>query len=464
MINGKTLIEMGMTPDPSFKLIISAANKFAEIENEGAALAKIGEVISKPEYFLDNYIWKECAKFFFDKKEKIEKPSISLFDNPINYKIWGQENIDSKAIDQMNTAMRLPVSISGALMPDAHVGYSVPIGGVVATDNCVIPYAVGVDISCRMHLTIFKESASRIKGWRDKLAHALKEKTAFGVGSQLEKKVDHSVMDENIWDENKFLQHLKDRAWSQLGSSGSGNHFVEFGEIELKEKFEELNIDAGNYIGLLSHSGSRNLGSEVCKKYTDIAIDKCNLDKNYRGLSWLSLESEFGQEYWQSMELCAKYAKANHEIIHRLVSKAANLTPIGVVQNEHNLAWIEEIDGRKIVVHRKGATPAHFGVLGIIPGSMGDFCHIVRGKGNPLSLNSASHGAGRLMGRKEAKSKITKKMVREYLEKNDIELISGGVDEAPQSYKRIEDVMSSQADLVESIGTFMPKIVMMSND
>jgi tRNA-splicing ligase RtcB len=190
------------------------------------------------------------------------------------------------------------------------------------------------------------------------------------------------------------------------------------------------------------------------------------LDKSVKHLAWLSLDSEEGQEYWLSMELAGRFASANHYVIHHRVAAAMGLKEAAVVENHHNFAWMETIasTGRKAVVHRKGATPAGPGVLGVIPGSMGDAGYVVRGRGNPDSLNSASHGAGRLMSRRAALDSITKPARDAYLKERGITLLGGGLDESPQAYKPIETIIAAQTDLVDILGKFTPRIVRMADE
>jgi tRNA-splicing ligase RtcB (3'-phosphate/5'-hydroxy nucleic acid ligase) len=216
---------------------------------------------------------------------------------------------------------------------------------------------------------------------------------------------------------------------------------------------------------LLSHSGSRGLGAEIARHYTKVAKQVCMLPGDASSLAWLDLDTEAGQEYWLAMNLAGEYASANHHQIHERIGAALGERALLMVENHHNFAWKETLgDGTEVIVHRKGATPAGMGVLGIIPGSMTAPGFIVKGKGSAESLNSASHGAGRLMSRTAAKQSITNKMVRQELEKHGVDLLGGGLDEAPMAYKDIRKVMHEQDELVDVLGTFVPKIVRMCGD
>jgi len=381
----------------------------------------------------------------------------------VPHRVWGQELLDGATIDQFDVACRLPVATRGAQMPDGHVGYGLPIGGVLATRGVVIPYAVGVDIACRMRLTVFDEPATLLTKRRDRLRGALLNETRFGVGAEFERKErrEHAVMDDPAWQAQGLLRGLHDKAWAQLGTSGSGNHFAEWGELTT-EGVPELDLPAGSWLALLSHSGSRGTGAHIAEHFTRLAEARCPLPRQAQNLAWLALDSEEGQAYWQAMTLAGAYAAANHELLHQHVGAAARVATRCCVENHHNFAWLEEHDGERVVVHRKGATPAGRGVLGVIPGSMGDAGYVVRGLGQPESLCSASHGAGRVMSRKQATAKLTKSERARWLARVGVELLAGGLDESPQAYKRLERVMAQQRDLVEPVASFMPRLVLMA--
>jgi tRNA-splicing ligase RtcB len=394
---------------------------------------------------------------------------------PMPYSVWGEEQIDPHSRAQMDAAMRLPVSIAGALMPDAHVGYGLPIGGVLGTEGAVIPYAVGVDIACRVRLSIFPVSPIVVGQKTGQFKKALMEQTRFGAGGKWagNQRAEHEILDDPDWTATRYLNSLKATAYDQLGTSGSGNHFVDWGAFSLPKDDEDLGFKAGEYLALLSHSGSRGVGFKIANHYSDIAKRlHPNLDKAFLHMAWLPLDWQEGQEYWISMELAGRFASANHEIIHKRVAKAVGVKAAATIENHHNFAWKEMIpapDGfssseREVIVHRKGATPAGKGVLGVIPGSMADPGYIVRGKGKVDSLNSASHGAGRAMSRKEALNSLTKTERDRYLKERGVTLLGGGMDESPQAYKSIEGVMAAQTDLVEVIGKFTPLMVRMDNE
>ncbi|MCK5378288.1 MAG: RtcB family protein [Acidobacteria bacterium] len=372
---------------------------------------------------------------------------------------WGSD-LEPQAVAQMANACRLPVSISGALMPDAHLGYGLPIGGVLATDNTVIPYAVGVDIACRMRLSVLDMPAGELRGAHKRLERVLEDETSFGVGAEFRMPKDHEVMDED-WGVSPITAKVHGKARRQLGTSGSGNHFVEFGALTLETP--ELGLKPGTYLALLSHSGSRGPGNTVASHYSRLALEiHPELPRELRHLAWLDLDSDLGGEYWAAMQLMGRFAAANHQLIHHAIVKALRAKVRASVENHHNFAWIEEHHGRTVVVHRKGATPASDGQLGVIPGSMATPGFVVRGKGSAASLMSAAHGAGRVMSRKAAKRTLTWSSVKKNLAKQGVTLLSAGLDEAPDVYKNIHKVMAAQSDLVEVIARFDPKIVKMA--
>jgi tRNA-splicing ligase RtcB len=382
---------------------------------------------------------------------------------PVKYRQWG-EGLEPEAVMQMEKACLLPVSVAGALMPDAHVGYGLPIGGVLATENAVIPYAVGVDIACRMKMTVLDIRLDDLDRRQDRLTRAIEAETRFGVGATFKQRRAHEVLDAD-WSVSPITKQNKDRAWSQLGTSGSGNHFVEFGHFTAHGPIR--NLEPGTYVALLSHSGSRGTGAAVCDHYSKIAFNQFpDLPRELKRLAWLSLDSQEGQEYWAAMELMGRYAAANHACIHKHIAAHLGAQVLLDLENHHNFAWKERhvINGieREVIVHRKGATPAGEGVLGIVPGSMASPGFVVRGNGNPESLNSASHGAGRVMSRKAANEKFNWKDVNRFLRERGVTLISAGLDEVPMAYKNIREVMAAQSDLVTVLGQFDPKLVKMA--
>jgi tRNA-splicing ligase RtcB len=375
---------------------------------------------------------------------------------------WGS-GLEPDAVRQMTNACALPVAVAGALMPDAHIGYGLPIGGVLATENAVIPYGVGVDIACRVKMTVFDRKANTIAGQKDRLANIIESETRFGIGANFKQRREHEIMDED-WTVSPVTQRLRDKAWAQLGTSGSGNHFVEFGAFSAETN--ELGLEPGEYLALLSHSGSRGTGAQVCQHYSRVAMERHpELPKELKHLAWLSLDEATGQEYWAAMNLMGRYAAANHALIHHHIARQLGARVILDIENHHNFAWkerhvVNSVE-REVIVHRKGATPAGAGVLGIIPGSMASPGFVVRGKGEAESLHSAAHGAGRVMSRTKALQSFSWNAVKKQLAARDVILLSAGLDEVPGVYKDIAQVMAAQTDLVEMLGRFNPRLVKM---
>ncbi|WP_187263562.1 RtcB family protein [Pontibacter beigongshangensis] len=393
-----------------------------------------------------------------------EAAPIALKPEKQPYVVYGAIGIEQGALDQMEIAMRLPVTVAGALMPDAHQGYGLPVGGVLATHNAVIPYGVGVDIGCRMSMSIFDIHAGFIDKNREKLQRMLLDNTCFGNAS-FKRPMHHEIMERPEFSEIPVVRELRERAFQQLGTSGGGNHFVEFGTVEIHAAENDFDLPPGKYLALLSHSGSRRLGANIASYYTKVAMDSCPLPKEARHLAWLDLDYEAGQEYWLAMNLAGDYASACHHQIHERLAADLGEAPLAKIENHHNFAWKERDSlGREVIVHRKGATPAAEGVQGIIPGTMATPGFIVRGKGNAASLNSASHGAGRTMSRTQAIKTLSQPQMRKHLQKAGVDVLGSGLDESPMAYKDIHQVMASQQDLVEITGTFYPKIVRMNDD
>jgi tRNA-splicing ligase RtcB len=458
-MNTEDLLKLGVPAGEALKLASSHLRRlFAQGLDRAQVEAEIfGIVADPPAYFADE-VRAPLARAIY-------RPPFTPRAELAPWRQWG-EGLESEAVKQMANACALPVAVAGALMPDAHVGYGLPIGGVLATENAVIPYAVGVDIACRMKLTVYDRKGNTLAGQRDRLANILEDETRFGMGCTFKNRREHDVMDED-WSVSPVTERLRDKAWSQLGTSGSGNHFVEFGAFTADaEQAQALGVEPGEYLALLSHSGSRGTGAQVCDVYSKRAMARHeHLPKELKHLAWLSLDDADGQEYWAAMNLMGRYAAANHALIHKHIAKKLGAHLILDIENHHNFAWKEthEVNGetREVIVHRKGATPAGDGVLGIIPGSMASPGYVVRGKGSTEALHSASHGAGRVMSRTKALQSFTWSAVKKQLAAAGVELLSAGLDEVPGVYKDIAQVMAAQTDLVDVLGRFDPKLVKM---
>ena len=453
----RELIKLGIPKGKPLEMALGAISKASKAGMNKEEIRKtMRAVLANPQTYAEEPYFGTFANSLLSKGKRQEYQYREI---SAPYQQWG-DNLDEASIQQMERACQLPVSVAGALMPDAHLGYGLPIGGVLAVRNAVIPYAVGVDIACRMRLTAFDMPSQSLTGAVDRLKKVLEQETRFGIGAEFKNRRAHSVMDED-WGVTPVTKQIKDKAWAQLGTSGSGNHFVEYGVLEVQS--EDLEAPPGTYLALLSHSGSRGPGSKVAGYYSGLAMNRRpELPKELAHLSWLDLDSGEGMEYWEAMRLMGKFAAANHELIHYHIAKALGAKALLSIENHHNFAWKEDRGGETVIVHRKGATPAGRGVLGIIPGSMASPAYIVRGKGNPASLHSASHGAGRLMSRRKAKESFTWSQVKKILAERDVTVLSAGLDEAPMAYKNIDEIMSAQSDLVEPLAVFHPRIVKMA--
>lgn len=414
----------------------------------------------------DNYgtIAKDVAsKAFTSESEVMEyvqskytaQTKLRMKDTPSPFNVFGSEIIDQSAKDQMATVMSIPPAVKGALMPDAHLGYAMPIGGVAVLENAISPSFIGYDISCMVMYTRLTLPVDEFLQNKDKYAEILKSVTRFGKGASFnEGERNHDVMSNPLWESNHFLRTLKPLAETQLGSSGSGNHFADL-VVERDTLGDEIAV------GLLTHSGSRGVGHKVATYYMKKA--KMYTSKLAKGIpsgyEWLSLETAEGQEYYNVMQLMGDYATANHELIHSHFCKEADTMAEMNISSKHNFAWLED-DGR--VIHRKGATPASG--YGLIPASSGTPSRIVKGLKNHDSISSCSHGCGRIGSRTQAKLDLNKDDYELELKQNDITHHGVADDETSQAYKDIDTVMSYQEDvLVQTIATLYPKVVVMGD-
>ena len=476
-MRAKEMAALGLPKSTASLAGMSIQNAIRHGFNKDQAWSRLSEVARDPEACVDDAWFGELARKIVEENSKVTRFVERAELAPC--KEWGS-GFEHGALEQIHNARRLPVAVRAALMPDAHQGYGLPIGGVLAVEGAVIPYAVGMDIACRMKMTIFNRKFQTDKtiykdgSWQEMdqelLGKVLQEETAFGLNAHFEKRRQHEVMDED-WSITAVTRHEKDKAWNQLGSSGSGNHFVEFGELTVSEG-SPLNLQPGIYLALLSHSGSRGTGAAVANHFSGLAKRiHSELPPELQYLAWLDIDTPEGQDYWNAMELMGRYAAANHDLIHTHIVRAIKGEVLLQIENHHNFAWKEEHYGKSVFVHRKGATPAGVDVLGIIPGTMADKAYVVIGKGNPESLCSSSHGAGRKMSRAEAKRQFNHQMMDKYLKEKGVTVLNGddwktrvGCDESPMAYKNIDEVMEAQSDLVGIVATFQPRLVKMASE
>lgn len=470
-IQGKELLELGWEQGPAVGAAVRVAQRLMEDgKQKEELLTLLTQLNQDPDNYLEDRFWSDTAELLREQKQ------LPLYfeprPEPAPLRVWGREMIDEDSFKQINNAAQLPVTLKVALMPDAHVGYGLPIGGVAALEGAIAPYMVGVDIGCRMHATIFEASPVHLQQDKRGYVKFLLDHTYFGhKAPHRQARNEHPILDDPRWRMLPIhLQWLKDKAAEQLGTSGGGNHFVEWTKLTVYED-NPLELPAGKYVALISHSGSRGVGHAIAEWFSQVAERQCRfLPKELLRLAWLEYDSAEGQAYELAMNLAGDFAKANHEVIHRRISQAFGAEDVvGTIQNHHNFAWRVERPGQTpVFIHRKGATPAEAGVLGIIPGSMATPGFFVRGLGyapeqilDHPSLNSAAHGSGRVLGRNQAFKTLNIQDVRKTLEKRGVTLIGGGLDEAPDVYKNSRQVIAAQSDLVAVWAEFEPIIVRM---
>ncbi|HFC11796.1 MAG TPA: RtcB family protein, partial [Anaerolineae bacterium] len=473
LITGNDLLDLGWEQGPAIgSALIAARQLLANGVSAETLTSYITAVYNTPADYADDSDWGATAQLLLKSREQLAYPQ--LRDEPAPLNVWGRDLIDEGSFQQINDAARLPVALRVALMPDAHLGYGLPIGGVAALEGAIAPFMVGVDIGCRMHSTIFDRNPINLKQKEKQYEQMLLDYCYFGR-SKIPKNAqrEHAILDDPRWELlPRHLRNLKDLAVSQLGSSGGGNHFVEWTRLIIHPN-NPKGIDAGEYIALVSHSGSRGVGYKLANYYSKMAEDGAYfLPKNLRKLGYLDWQRGDGQEYEIAMSLAGDFAKACHETIHARISEALGGSVLATIQNHHNYAWRVEREGKlPVFIHRKGATPAGKGDLGIIPGSMAAPGFFVEGRGDSAenildspSLHSASHGSGRKMSRGQAHKTFDRGKVRSLLKARGVTLIGGGLDEAPDAYKDPRKVLAAQSDLVRIWGEFHPVIVRMAAD
>ena len=387
------------------------------------------------------------------------------------------ENCEEGAVKQAVNLAHHPALVHHvALMPDAHQGYGMPIGGVVAAKGTVIPAAVGVDIGCGMIATetdIPAEAFAEMS-FRRAFQEKLKERIPVGEG------VSHRVtQDWEGFEEYTAHNGMRSSLWPSkldrmnLGTLGGGNHFIELQKSTALDGSGDP--ECGAKVWLMIHSGSRNLGKRIEEHYHRIAARMCERfhtplpDKD---LAFLPIDEPAGHDYFTDMLFALRYAKENRRrMMETMKATLAEFVPganfVRTIDIHHNYAAFEEHFGEKVCVHRKGATSAKLDEIGIIPGSMGTASYIVRGLGNPDSFMSCSHGAGRRMSRIAASTTLTVEecdkamdgiVCERWHKYKGFGKAKGRLDlsEAPQAYKDIEDVIASEPDLVEPLVRLVP--------
>jgi len=383
---------------------------------------------------------------------------VQKIDNCLPIKIWASV-VEEGAMEQLHNCASLPFAFHHVVaLPDVHKGYGISIGTVMATENVVVPNAVGVDIGCGMlavktsiHKSIDVELLKKIMG-------EIRKAVPVGFNHQAEM-CDLSLMPKRIpGSDIPIVNQEFNSARKQLGTLGSGNHFA------------EIQHDEDGWVWIMIHSGSRNLGKKVCDHYNKVAKELnerwfSSVPKEW-DLAFLPLDTVEGQSYMAEMQYCVDFALANRKLMMENICKIFK-NETGCIFGEminiaHNYAKMEHHFGKNVMVHRKGATSARLDEIGIIPGSQGTASYIVKGKGNPDSFMSCSHGAGRAMGRKDATRRLN---LEDEIKRLDDQGIIHGIktvddlDEASGAYKNVEVVMEEQKDLVDMVAKLLPMAV-----
>lgn len=378
--------------------------------------------------------------------------------------VWGEPL--PEAVSQMKAIMNYEISPNHvALMADHHIGYSVPVGGVVAYEKHINVNAVGFDIACGNKAVLLDCDAEQVKSNIYREMNEINKHISFGMGRRNNEKVEHDLFSDPAWDEIDILRSLKTKAADQLGTVGSGNHYV------------DIFTDQLNRIWVGVHFGSRGLGHSIATHFIKAGGGK---DGVHAEPVIFSEDSDLGQEYLNCMELAGRYAYAGRNWVCERVGRILRGEILEEVHNHHNFAWKERHFDRDLWVVRKGATPNAPGQRGFVGGSMGDVSYILEGRvseQNTAALNSTIHGAGRAMGRTQARGKTCRKTGRQlteglikkedhqlYMKRYAPEVRGGGIDESPIAYKRIGDVLDAHKDTIKILHTLTPIGVCMADD
>lgn len=370
-----------------------------------------------------------------------------------NIPVFGSP-VDDGALRQIRNCAREADHV--ALMADHHLGYAVPIGGVVAYENSISPSGVGYDIGCGNKAVLTDAYAPEVRANIARIMDDVWSVISFGVGrNNADEKVDHALFDDPAWS-IKAVTPLKQMARNQLGTVGSGNHYV------------DIFADEQERVWIGVHFGSRGLGHKTATFFLNAAGAKDGIDADP---CVIPAGSELGADYLECMRLAGLYAYAGRDWVCARVARVLGANVLEEIHNHHNYAWRETHAGRDLWVVRKGATPAFPGQKGFVGGTMGEQSVILEGVESELgkqSLYSTIHGAGRVMGRMEAKGKISKQgvvtrepkvtqaMMDEWVSAAGVELRGAGVDESPHCYKRLTEVLAEHEGTVKILHTLTP--------
>ena len=375
-------------------------------------------------------------------------------------KVWG--NPDIETVNQMKASYTHGEAYDCALMADHHIGYSVPIGGVIAYENRICVNGVGFDIACGNKAVLLDADADEVRSNIYRTMNEVQKHISFGIGRKNAEQVEHKLFEDSAWSEVGILRSLKQKAQDQLGTVGGGNHYVDIFTDELGRV----------WVGV--HFGSRGLGHTIA---TDFIKRSGGVDGVHAAPVVLHESSDLGEEYLRCMDIAGKYAYAGRDWVCSRVAKILRANIVKEIHNHHNFAWKETHQDKELWVVRKGATPNWPGMESFVGGSMGDFSYILEGIDSDeakASMYSTIHGAGRVLGRMQAKGKIknnrvirepllTSKDMQDWISKFGIELRGGDVDEAPQCYRRITEVLHAHRNTVKVVHELKPIGVCMAD-
>lgn len=390
--------------------------------------------------------------------------------------IFGEH--DENTLRQFNNCLKTGNVVGGVLCADGHYGYSQPVGGVVVYDGQISPSGVGYDIACGNKAVKTNLTYNDVKNDIGTIMDQVEKRIPFGVGVKNKQRVDHELFDDPNWNVFKEIgQHehdeLKALARDQLGTTGSGNHYV---DILIDQETEEV------WVG--NHFGSRGLGHKTASGFLNLAkgrgfSEKAPRESMEQAPTLLDMDSGLGQMYYKAMQLAGRYAYAGRDHVINEVLDILDAEAVVEVHNNHNYAWKETYDGKEYIVVRKGATPAAPGQLGFVGGSMGDISVILQGidsKKSREAFYSTVHGAGRIMSRTKASGRMdwrTKKrrgglispeQMHKAVTDYGVELRGGGTDESPFVYRKLQDVLDAHEGTIEVLHVLKPIGVLMDGD
>ena len=363
-------------------------------------------------------------------------------------KVFGDH--DENTLAQMRNCMGVGNVVAGVICADGHLGYAQPVGGVIAYEKQISISGVGFDIGCGNMAVRLDVPFSTIADRVGPIIKDVAQIISFGLGRTNEERVEHELFDDaDAWRESD-MENYRQKARTQLGTVGSGNHYV------------DLMRDEDDFVWIGVHFGSRGLGHTSATRYLKAAGGKDGMNVPP---AIIDEDSELGRGYIAAMHLAGRYAYAGREWVIERVRRIIGGNITDTVHNHHNYAWRETQDGRDLWVIRKGATPAFPGQRGFVGGSMGDDAVIIEGVDSPeakASLYSTVHGAGRLFGRKEAKRRFARAEMDRWLTERGVTLIGGDLDESPMAYRRLPEVIAQHAGTLKVLHTLRPFAVAMA--